>query len=207
MDYIFWSSLVASGLLHVLISYDIACQWTKNLYSRMANIPSPLHKPENMTLRACLPVWHGRAHNLKCEAEHTISYVQGAAATDGEEPERQWAVYNKSSASTKEMGEVSRANFLEDKMDYQSYVKNVNLGMLCPIFHIAYSLEPEYSLPKKLDIAYREQLVQDVNFKAMEGTVDPISRTSWLEHLRDWKSGARPDNPYLLDKSGVYILV
>lgn len=139
MDYVFWSAIIDSGLLWVLISYDIACQWAKNLYRRMPKLPQELQKPDHLTLKPCLPVWHAKAHNADCEAEHTISFVDGAGATDGEEPERQWAIYNKASYSTREMGEVSRVNFLEDKMDYHSWLKNVQQGII-PLFFTAWDI-------------------------------------------------------------------
>lgn len=209
MDYVFWSSLVNSGLLWVLLSYDIACQWAKNLHSRMPKLPSELHQPDTLNVKTCLPVWHAKAHQLECEVAHTISFVEGAGVTDGEEPERQWSIYNKASYATREMGEVSRANFLEDKMDYHSFMKNVQQGTL---YFLSRSSSipthyPEFSLPKKLYIAHQEQLVQQANFSEIDATLDPTSRTKWLQHLHDWKEGTREDNPYMLDKSGKFSLL
>lgn len=42
MDYIFFSSIAGTALLSLVASYDIACQWFKNFWSRMLQLPTPL---------------------------------------------------------------------------------------------------------------------------------------------------------------------
>ena len=40
MDYIFWSALQGNVAKRVVMSYDIACSWHKNLISRCASLPT-----------------------------------------------------------------------------------------------------------------------------------------------------------------------
>jgi hypothetical protein len=39
MDYIFMAAVVTTGILTLIASYDIACQWIKNLWTCMERLP------------------------------------------------------------------------------------------------------------------------------------------------------------------------
>ncbi|KAH8823082.1 hypothetical protein DL96DRAFT_1743418 [Flagelloscypha sp. PMI_526] len=156
MDFIFWSSIVSVNLLLMLLSYDVGCQYRKSFHKRKTGLPSYLNTLRTITFLICLPVWHGGVHNVECQAEHIITHVVGAGATDGEEPEREWALSNPFAYFTREMGEFARLNFLEDKWDYLAYQKNIQLIS---------------SLAKKLYIAIREHKIQDDNFTLLSTEV------------------------------------
>lgn len=53
MDYIVLSALISVTLLHIIITYDIACQWSKNFKKRMLEFPEDMRigADVKMTLR------------------------------------------------------------------------------------------------------------------------------------------------------------
>ncbi|KAH8825897.1 hypothetical protein DL96DRAFT_1735127, partial [Flagelloscypha sp. PMI_526] len=186
MDFIFWSSIVSVNLLLVLLSYDVGCQYRKSFHKRKTGLPSYLNTLRAITFLICLPVWHGGVHNVDCQAEHIITHVVGAGATDGEEPEREWALSNPFAYFTREMGEVARLNFLEDKWDYLAYQKNIQLVS---------------SLAKKLYIAIREHKIQNDNFTLLSNKVIGQVPHEWESMVLSWESEEGhvkiSPNPYL----------
>ncbi|PBK80807.1 hypothetical protein ARMGADRAFT_858081, partial [Armillaria gallica] len=62
MDYVFGSALQSfGGLLFMIISYDIACQWFVNLHKHMDKWPSEI-TPPSVTLTPAIPKFHEPAH-------------------------------------------------------------------------------------------------------------------------------------------------
>ncbi|TFK61703.1 hypothetical protein BDN72DRAFT_746198, partial [Pluteus cervinus] len=64
MDFIFFSSLCLTAFGLLVVSYDIACQWFKNLWTRMHKYPDTLWISENLrsTTRFFVPKFHLPAH-------------------------------------------------------------------------------------------------------------------------------------------------
>ncbi|KAJ3721281.1 hypothetical protein C8R42DRAFT_582431 [Lentinula raphanica] len=93
MDYIFTSTLRHfSDLLHLLISYDIACQWSKKLLERLKALP-PLVRLRGILniLAFVIPKLHILGHTIKCQQSFNLSYTRGAGQSDGEGIERIWS--------------------------------------------------------------------------------------------------------------------
>ncbi|KAJ7810465.1 hypothetical protein B0H13DRAFT_2384593 [Mycena leptocephala] len=86
MDYLLLSALLVFAMWWIVVSYDIACQFSKNFWLRMEKMP------EHMRLRI----------------------LQENVWTHGEEVEQNWAFSNGVAASTKLMGPGSRHATLED---------------------------------------------------------------------------------------------
>lgn len=104
MDYIFATSLVLFGLTLLntfLISYDIACQWSLLLLSRIVKINprTPILK-EGAKSRFVVPKFHLPAHIPSCQTRFAFMFTPGAGLGDGEAPERGWAVTNPLGPST-----------------------------------------------------------------------------------------------------------
>src|SRR5882757_2171656 len=64
MDYLFFSTIQHSGEVVVLnVSYDIACQWSKNIWARMSKYASHLHfECDRKTMTFLIPKFHLPAH-------------------------------------------------------------------------------------------------------------------------------------------------
>ncbi|KAG1740920.1 hypothetical protein EDB19DRAFT_1895244 [Suillus lakei] len=105
MDYVVCSALLALTVCMINISYSIACQWHKKLWSRMETMPEQLHLPSESSLICFfVPKFHIQAHIDKCCMNFSFKWSRYIGRTDGEAPERGWANINCIASSTKEMG-------------------------------------------------------------------------------------------------------
>ncbi|KAG2097772.1 uncharacterized protein F5147DRAFT_747450 [Suillus discolor] len=102
MDYLFFSSMCSSHSVHVLnISYDIACQWNKNLWSCMSAFPHKYHINHNEKIITFLvPKFHLPVHIAHCQTRFSFNFIKGVGQTDGEAPEHGWADINPLATST-----------------------------------------------------------------------------------------------------------
>ncbi|KAK0478565.1 hypothetical protein EDD18DRAFT_1312566 [Armillaria luteobubalina] len=93
MDYFALSMLACSTPPWLVISYDIACQWHKNVFILKFHLP---------------------AHILPCHNNFSFNYSVKVGRTDGEAPEQDWAATNALANSTKEMGPGSCQDTLDN---------------------------------------------------------------------------------------------
>lgn len=130
MDFLFFSSLRGRYLDTLNVSYDIACQWHKNLWQRMSTMPLELHLDHLATfVRFFIPKFHLPAHILTCQTKFSFNFSKDVGRTDGEAPERGWSNINPVASSTKEMGPGSRRDMLDDHFGDWNWKKVVGLGM------------------------------------------------------------------------------
>ncbi len=130
MDYIFVSAMLRH--LHVckLISYDIACQWSKGLLDRIDKFPSHMRIPlPTGSIKYAIPKLHWHGHERKEHSKYSLNYIPGAARNDGEGVERIWWGSQSAANSTKQMGPGGRQGYLEDVWGYTNWTKIIGLGM------------------------------------------------------------------------------
>jgi Kyakuja-Dileera-Zisupton transposase len=131
MDFIVLSTLANSGPVPPLtISYDIACQWSRNFKNRIAQFPSTMQPPSSIikSIKYVIPKFHLNAHGQSCQTKYSLNFLQHSARTDGEEPERWWAHINPVSMSTREMGPGARHDTLDDHAAAWNWRKITSLG-------------------------------------------------------------------------------
>ena len=115
MDYLILSALRNVGQLQeVLISYNIACQWTKNLRKRMLEYDKTLQVPESLNIEAAIPSWHVNGHGDWCQNNLLLSYIPGVERTCREDIETMWSSTNPLVPSTREMGPAVCRETLND---------------------------------------------------------------------------------------------
>lgn len=130
MDYIFASSLRATQLLVVYISYDIICQWFVNIFHRMFHWPPHLRLRSGLHLRPFIPKFHYWAHKEEGHDQYSFNYGDGAALSDGEAIERVWGGHNALAGSTKVAGPSMQHDVLDDNFGFWNYLKYISMGML-----------------------------------------------------------------------------
>ncbi|KAF7321831.1 CxC2 domain-containing protein [Mycena kentingensis (nom. inval.)] len=93
MDYILASLLRhIAPLLRKIFSYDIACQWAKDLKNCLLALPPLVRIRLAMDLcRFAVPKMHINAHILLCRLLFSLALIPGSGGTDGEGIERLWA--------------------------------------------------------------------------------------------------------------------
>ncbi len=133
MDYVVLSTLSAEGNLvnRITFSYDIACQWSKNLLPRFASYPQEF---VNVNISAhdlhfAIPKFHLPGHGKLCQTEYSFNFIKGSGRTCGECIEQGWAGQNPLSMSTREMGPGARSETLDDHWNAWNFRKLTSLGM------------------------------------------------------------------------------
>ncbi|KAF9514098.1 hypothetical protein BS47DRAFT_1295385 [Hydnum rufescens UP504] len=130
MDYIIFLSLQSCGLRSILLSYDIFCQWSKKQQARHISLPCPLQLDPKINLTGVVPKFHLPTHKQLCQTKYSLNLCPGAGRTDSESIERDWANLNPAASSTKEMGEGSRHDIINNLLGDWNYRKVVGLGEL-----------------------------------------------------------------------------
>ena len=129
MDYFFLSSLAGADIVHLVVSYDIACQWSIHLWDRMKTYDHRLQLDNTgWNIVFAVPKFHLPAHIKRCQTAFSFNFLPQVGRTDGEAPERGWADINPVAASTREMGPGSRHDTLDDHFGYANWRIFVNLG-------------------------------------------------------------------------------
>ena len=117
------------GALRKVISYDIMCQWLRNLDKRLSELPSHLQIPlPDGEVRYAIPKYHLNGHKEEGHNKFSLNFMKGVGRTDGEEVERGWARFDATASSTREMGPGSREETLEDHLEYNNTEKYIGLG-------------------------------------------------------------------------------
>ncbi|KAJ7732736.1 hypothetical protein DFH07DRAFT_968305 [Mycena maculata] len=130
MDYIFASILRHKDhRLLKIISYDIVCQWWKNLKAQLKKLPKIVQIVVAMKLwRFVIPKMHIHSHTLACQLAYSLNLVLGSTQTDGEGIERPWAHIGPFAGSTREMGPGSREDVLNCHWSNWNWQKLVGLA-------------------------------------------------------------------------------
>jgi KDZ transposase-like protein len=131
MDYFLLSSLRGLELSRIVISYDIACQWSRNLKRCCSTYgPNMISDLPDLEITYMVPKFHLPAHITKCQEDFSFNFTPYVGRTDGESPERGWAAANAIANSTKEMGPGSRRDTLDDHFGDYNWRKITDLGKL-----------------------------------------------------------------------------
>lgn len=138
MDYAF-----ASLMRHhkpevgIVVSYDIACQWSKSILERLKKLPSLVRlNLIAQLIRFAVPKLHIHSHTRHCQENYSLNYLPGVGRTDGEGIERPWANIGATATSTRVMGPGSRIETLNDHWSHWNWQKTLGLGTLGYLFTI-----------------------------------------------------------------------
>ncbi|KAF8885404.1 hypothetical protein CPB84DRAFT_1750196 [Gymnopilus junonius] len=188
MDYIFGSVLQYVLILLVLISYDIACQWFTNLFSRIDNHwPDSIKPRPNTTLVPAIPKLHEPMHEQKDHQVYSLNLIKGIGFSDCECPERVWAPHNALSNSTKTQGPGSRQDVLDDHFGFWNWLKYIGLGS---------------TLLQWYKAAVAQHNLQQEGHCGLTASLDPDLVQKWETMCQDWEADSFPKkavNPYHLD--------
>jgi hypothetical protein len=129
MDYMFFSSLQHSELTDIVVSYDIACQWSVNLWEQMKVYLQWMHtNPTGKSFHFLVPKFHLPAHVMACQTIFSFNFNRDVGRTDGEAPERGWAQINPVATSTSEMGPGHHQDTLDDHFGDGNWRKTTSMG-------------------------------------------------------------------------------
>ncbi|KAF7321778.1 CxC2 domain-containing protein [Mycena kentingensis (nom. inval.)] len=192
IDWIFMSLLRhLIGLLWIIVSYDIACQWSKNLKERLAALP-PLVRLQAIqallaAMRFAIPKMHVKGHILACQLLFAFWLIRGSGQVDGEGIERTWSSLGGVAASTRVSGPGSRADQLDDHLGFWNWVKLIRLAAL---------------LHRRLQKARSELAKQEADLqefsKHQAGDVE-----QWKAEVDAFEADPSKPNPYAVEIVGM----
>jgi hypothetical protein len=129
MDFVAHSAARSSPIRSLLWSYDIACQWTKNLRKRMQAFPAEIQLPQTVkAIRAAIPDFHVIAHGDECQSTLNFLRINNVGRTCGEGIETEWAVINQVATSIREMSPSARQEVLSDHWGFWNWEKIKSFG-------------------------------------------------------------------------------
>ncbi|KAJ7908806.1 hypothetical protein B0H13DRAFT_2233210 [Mycena leptocephala] len=182
MDYIFGSILRHHHhKLLKTISYDIICQWWKNLLERMKELP-PLVRCHLILalLWFVIPKMHIHAHTLMCLLLYSLNLVPGSGQTDGEGIERPWSNIGGIASSTRVMGPGARHDTIDCHWGHWNWQKLIHLAT---------------TLRRQLDIARQELQLQKEGFELFsQQQADRVPE--WKKMVEEFEADGTKRNPY-----------
>ncbi|KAH6888247.1 hypothetical protein BKA70DRAFT_1443241 [Coprinopsis sp. MPI-PUGE-AT-0042] len=181
MDYIFFAAIMAIALLRIVITYDIVCQWSKNLTSRMETLPPDLKPSDDVEIDAAIPSWHINTHRSDCQVNYALMYREGNGRTCGDEIEGTWDHTNSLGTSVREMAPGARHETLNDHFSGYNFQKIVGLRK---------------NLLKKMQEAHKMRLKHLENHARFTSTFKEETIQEWTADIEAWNSDSRKPNPY-----------
>ncbi|KAJ7046193.1 hypothetical protein C8F04DRAFT_938986 [Mycena alexandri] len=189
MDYMFFRSIAGTNLQRFFVSYDIACQWHKNIWSRMEDyVPEIHYLPHGKFMSFLVPKFHLPAHIEACNLRFSFNLTRDVGQTDGEAPERGWANANPLASSTKEMGPGARRDALDDHFNDWNYKKIIAFGRV---------------MLKKMEEAVPQMVEKKVALVEMEESLELASSAleegplaAWRTMAAKWEEDSEKPNPF-----------
>ncbi|KAF7310199.1 CxC2 domain-containing protein [Mycena indigotica] len=174
-----------NDLVDIIVSYDIACQWSKNVWLRIAKYDDPLRDAalRNPTRRFVflIPKFHLPAHIERCNVDYSFDLTPNVGRTDGEAPERGWANANPLASSTREMGPGARRDTIDDHFNDWNHKKILGMGK---------------SLLEKMKTAITEMVETRMELAELEAVLPMGVVQSWHEAMEKWEEDATQPNPF-----------
>ncbi|KAJ7182801.1 hypothetical protein C8R43DRAFT_1116421 [Mycena crocata] len=182
IDYMFFKSMAGTSLDRFFVSYDIACQWHKNIWVRMAKYNPEIHYIHDVGkfMTFLVPKFHLPAHIEACNLNFSFNLTRWVGRTDGEAPERGWANANPLAGSTKEMGPGARRDALDNHFNDWNYKKIIALGRVM-------LKKMEEAVPEMVETAAALTEMESALARAAGGAESsPVVK--WTEMARKWEA-------------------
>ncbi|KAJ7622438.1 hypothetical protein FB45DRAFT_1091417 [Roridomyces roridus] len=196
MDYMFFRSVAGTDLVRLIVSYDIACQWHINIWSRMSTYDTEIQMDGGAIqyISFLVSKFHLPAHIEACNLLFSFNLTPHVGQTDGEAPERNWANTNPLAGSTMQMGPGARRDALNAHFNDSNWKRIVGFGR---------------SLLKKTKTAVPEMMVTKAALADMESSLRAVADDgdeldaveTWTVMVQEWEKDCEKPNPYeMLEK-------
>ncbi|KAI0662341.1 hypothetical protein C8Q70DRAFT_1050991 [Cubamyces menziesii] len=182
MDFLLVSTLAGSLFLILLISYDIACQWYRNFFKRMAEFPpeTRLDQSKIKEIRFTIPKKHYRVHGPN-HSRFSLNLLPRVGRTYGEGIESHWSHMNPLALSTREMSLGMRHEVYNDHWGAWNWQKTISF---------------EESLLHALEDAHTLKLQQRKTYDQYTSTFDVKVIREWEEMIKAWEEDHDRPDPY-----------
>ncbi|KIY61804.1 hypothetical protein CYLTODRAFT_384292 [Cylindrobasidium torrendii FP15055 ss-10] len=127
MDWVAMSA-AQDTTLDRIYTYDIVCQWYKNLAKRIQELPEHLRPVPGCNVAYAVPACHVKGHKVDCQCFHSLLVQLGVGCEDAEGIERIWSLINHSAGATREQLYGHRHDTLDRRMATHNWDKYTGLG-------------------------------------------------------------------------------
>ncbi|KAH6890716.1 hypothetical protein BKA70DRAFT_1120446 [Coprinopsis sp. MPI-PUGE-AT-0042] len=184
MDFLVIYTITADGPVWIVLSYDIACQWSINFAACCERYGPRYHDPFKLghSFQYLVPKFHLPAHILACQVAYSFNYHPGVGRTEGEAPERGWADSNGLAYSTREMGPGSRRDTLDDHFGAVNWMKITKLA--------------ETFACRATEAVTRRQEQVDA-FKIFDRAIPADKAVEWSDMVEAWEDDSSEPNPFM----------
>ncbi|KAJ7122459.1 hypothetical protein C8R44DRAFT_831617 [Mycena epipterygia] len=174
MDYMLWKSLAGcDDLVQLFISYDIICQWHKNIWRRLVQYKPVLRgwagRSGERFFVWLIPKFHLPAHIEACNILFSFNLTPFVGQTDGE------------ASDTNEMGPGACRDTLDDHFNDWNHKKIVGLG--------GYLLD-------RVQKAVANMLTCRLALLEAEDGLPPDVVTGWTAAMELWELDSANPNPF-----------
>ena len=123
------ASAIDAGITHILFTYDIACRWEKNLFTRLAEYDATRHLRVDLiqSWRFAVPKFHLIGHGESCQLNYNLAFMKGAAMNHGEFVETIWSHSTTLATASRENGPHARQASLNEHWAGWNWRKVVGL--------------------------------------------------------------------------------
>ncbi|KAF8209732.1 hypothetical protein K438DRAFT_1571533 [Mycena galopus ATCC 62051] len=122
MDFLLFGAVLNMIIMFLVVSYDVACQYSKHVWTRMESLPAKYHLNINKAdVRWLVPNFHLPAHKKGCHSAFSFHWLWGCGRTHGETVEQNWEFLNGIAGSTKLMGIGARHTALEGLFSFHNW--------------------------------------------------------------------------------------
>lgn len=193
MDFLLFSALLNAIILYLILSYDIACQYSKKFWDRMKGLPDAMHLDPKVAVWFKVPNFHILGHKWPCHSPFSFHWMWGAGMTDGEDVEQNWEFLNGAAGSTKMMGPGGRHAFLEGLLAFHNWMRTVSYRKI-----FAQRLARDVKEAKRHKDAFEA-------FTELVESERPELVAKWRAWVKDWESKQHTDgtgSPFETPKPG-----
>lgn len=189
IDYAFASTVscdLDARIPHIIVTYDIACQWGQRLHERLLIYSAT----EDVNLRSlksfCVVVlkFHLIGHSKPCQLNYNLAYMHGVRMTHGEGVETIWSHSMSLATWSHENGPSAHHALLDMHWSGWNWRKLVNLRkFLIPIWSFSISLTFSLFIGKQL----KRNLKRSWKFSKTQGKVAAaLTKALDSEAIESW---------------------
>ena len=208
VDYVVGRSTNHNDEPKLIASYDIMCQWAKNLRKRFNEFPvTGSSGLDDRIVARVVPKFHLAAHRSECRANFSLNFEPGAARKDMEGPEQTWFSLQ-GGGSTKDQGPGFWSDTMDDKFSHWNWTKLVSLGKAACLPRVL-SLTCVHTGPlfkKKYLNAVAQAKVHEDELAFLNRTLPDDVRDTWTTMIKEWERDRTKPNPYYTPLEGMRIL-
>lgn len=132
IDYAFASAVsrnLEAGIPHIVVTYDIACQWGQNLCKRLSKYAATeaVDLSSLRSIRFAVPKFHLIGHGKACHLNYNLAFMRGVGMTHGETVETIWSHSTSLATWSREYGPQARHALLDTHWSGWNWRKLIRL--------------------------------------------------------------------------------